>query len=76
LSDSSRVLWDGFVADLVVLHGALADADRIVPEEVLRSRDRLEQLRAKISEDAPTVTGSRGQTRPHPLLDTVRYSAT
>jgi hypothetical protein len=60
------------VTDLVGIHGGLADVDALLLEDVLRTRDRLAQVREKLAEDGPTVTGSRGQTRPHPLLDTER----
>jgi hypothetical protein len=72
LSAESQVLWAGFAADLIGIHGALADVDGLLLEEVLRTRDRLDQVREKLAADGPTVTGSRGQTRPHPLLDMER----
>jgi hypothetical protein len=72
LSDECAGLWGGFVTDLVGIHGGLADVDALLLEDVLRTRDRLAQGREKLAEDGPTVTGSRGQTRPHPLLDTER----
>jgi hypothetical protein len=72
LSEESRRLWGLFLADLVGIYGGVADGDRILLEDVLRARDRLEEIQMKLAEDGPTVTGSRGQTRPHPLLATER----
>src|SRR5215211_1907850 len=72
LSDECAGLWGGFVVDLIGIHGGLADVDALLLEDVLRTRDRLTQVREKLAEDGPTVVGSRNQVRPHPLLDTER----
>lgn len=36
--------------------------------EACRTMDELDQLRAAVAADGPTVTGSRGQTRVHPAM--------
>lgn len=37
-------------------------------ELVIRQGDRLEEVRLILAEEGPTVVGSKGQKRPHPLL--------
>ena len=67
LSDLSRQRWLGLAADVVSTMGG-AEADLILLANVLRAEDRLATVRAVLNSEGPTVTGSRGQTRPHPLL--------
>ncbi len=67
LSDLSRQRWPGLAADVVSTMGG-ADADLAALANVLRAEDRLATVRAVLDAEGPTVTGSRGQTRPHPLL--------
>ena len=67
LSEASAALWPGLVADVGVMAGD-AEVDLLQLEELLRTMDRLAQARAAIDRDGITVTGSKGQTRAHPLL--------
>ncbi len=68
LSGDSAALWPGLVADLEAA-GAGAEVDLILAADVLRARDRLAQVREILASEGLTTTGSKGQTRPHPLLD-------
>ncbi len=68
LSEASAVLWPGLVADLEAA-GAGAEVDLMLLADVLRARDRLAQVREILAAEGLTTTGSKGQTRPHPLLD-------
>jgi hypothetical protein len=75
LSASSRALWPGLVADLAVAAmassratTAAAHVDLLLLADVLRARDRLDDIAAQIGKDGVTVNGSQGQIRPHPLL--------
>lgn len=45
-----------------------AEADLLALANVLRAEDRLAVVKVVLDAEGPTVTGSRGQTRPHPLL--------
>ncbi len=67
LSELSRQRWPGLAADVTTTMGG-AEADFAALAAVLRAEDRLAVLRAVLDAEGPTVTGSRGQTRPHPLL--------
>lgn len=68
LSPESVAAWPGLVADLAAL-GRGAEVDLSLLADVLRARDRLTMVSAKLTADGPIVTGSRNQPRPHPLLD-------
>jgi hypothetical protein len=69
LSTASRRLWAELVTDVaVVTDGRPAASSLVLIEEVLRARDRLAEIRETLATDGVTVVGSRGQTRPHPLL--------
>jgi P27 family predicted phage terminase small subunit len=49
-----------------------AEVDLVVLEQVLRARDRLQAVSTKLDADGVTVTGSKDQVRPHPLLSVER----
>ncbi len=68
LSEASAALWPGLVADLEAANAG-AEVDLILLADVLRARDRLAQVREILAAEGLTTTGSKGQTRPHPLLD-------
>jgi hypothetical protein len=69
LSTASRRLWAELVGDVeVITDGRPAASSLVLLEEVLRARERLEEIRQTLATDGITVVGSRGQTRPHPLL--------
>ncbi len=65
---TSQQLWQGLVADLRAI-GHDAEVDLTLLGDVLRARERLAQVSDKLAADGQVVTGSRGQLRPHPLLD-------
>lgn len=67
LSEESIALWPGLVSDLDK-SGSGAEVDLIVLADVLRARDRLAEIAAKLDEEGLTVEGSKGQRRSHPLL--------
>lgn len=69
LSESSRALWAGLVADLDATGGG-AEVDLLLLGDVLRARDRLCDVSQALSADGLIVLGSTGQRRPHPLLAT------
>jgi hypothetical protein len=48
------------------------DADLMMLRAVVHAQAELETLRRVIDADGATVTGSRGQIRPHPLLSLAR----
>jgi hypothetical protein len=48
------------------------DADLMMLGAVVRAQEELETVRRVIDADGATVTGSRGQIRPHPLLSLER----
>ncbi len=62
-------MWPGLLADLEVTTGASV-VDLELLADLLRARDRLAQVQAVLAVDGPTVAGSMGQLRPHPLLST------
>jgi P27 family predicted phage terminase small subunit len=69
LSAQSRAAWLGLAADVEqTLGGAAVDFDALADH--LRAKDRLVQVRAVLAVEGLTVSGSKGQTRPHPLLVT------
>lgn len=45
-----------------------AEVDLLLLEHALRAMDRLEGVRMVLDREGLTVEGSKGQTRPHPLL--------
>ena len=67
LSEESRRLFRRLVADLRAL-GGVAEIDALLLGDALRLRDRLAQIRVQLEVDGPTVAGSKGQVRPHPLI--------
>jgi len=69
LSPASAAAWPGLVSDLESTTGA-AVVDVELLADLLRARDRLAQVQAVLAADGPTVSGSKGQVRPHPLLVT------
>ncbi len=69
LSPESSALWAGLAHDVAAVMGG-AEVDFVQLADVLRAADRLSQLRAVLDTEGPTVAGSKGQTRPHPLLVT------
>jgi len=74
LTQASRDLWCGLRADLEAVNAgaATAEVDLVVLEQVLRARDRLQAVSTKLDADGVTVTGSKDQVRPHPLLSVER----
>lgn len=74
LTQESRDLWCGLRADLEAVNAgaATAEVDLVVLEQVLRARDRLRAVSTKLDSDGVTVTGSKDQVRPHPLLSVER----
>lgn len=74
LTQESRALWCGLRADLEAVNAgaATAEVDLVVLEQVLRARDRLQEVSEKLDSDGVTVTGSKDQVRPHPLLSVER----
>ena len=67
LSEESRALWPGLAADVRATTGG-AVVDYLVLADALRAQDRLAQVRATLAVEGVTIAGSKGQTRPHPLL--------
>lgn len=67
LDDEARRLFRRLAGDLRV-QGDGAESDLLLLADALRMRARLAQVRAQLADDGPTVTGSKGQPRPHPLL--------
>ncbi len=74
LTQESRDLWCGLRADLEAVNpgAATAEVDLVVLEQLLRARDRLQAVSEKLDADGVTVTGSKDQVRPHPLLSVER----
>jgi len=50
----------------------LSESELALLQEASRMLDELDIMGATLVEDGPTVTGSRGQVRPHPLLAEAR----
>ncbi len=69
LSVESQAVWPGLAADLEAATGG-SEVDLALLADLLRARDRLAQVRAVLALDGPTVAGSKGQTRAHPLIVT------
>ncbi len=67
LSPESAARWPGLVQDVQATMGA-AEVDLLVLHDVLLARDRLAEVRAVLAAEGLTVGGSKGQSRPHPLL--------
>jgi P27 family predicted phage terminase small subunit len=70
LSDESRSLWNALVNDLRLVHGVdePGSADLVLLADVLRACDRRDEISLTLAREGLTVAGSRGQTRPHPLV--------
>lgn len=68
LSEASRSDWPGLASDVSATLGG-AETDWILLADVLRARDRLAQVAEVLNAEGVTVEGSKGQTRPHPLLN-------
>ena len=67
LSPASQEARAGLASDVAAMtRGAAVDFDLLA--DVLRARDRLVAVTAKLAEDGVTVAGSQGPVRPHPLL--------
>jgi len=69
LSPESAELWPGMARDVKATMGGAA-IDFVVLHDLLRARDRLAEVRAVLAAEGLTVAGSKGQSRPHPLLVT------
>jgi hypothetical protein len=67
LSPESSALWPGLAADVAVAMGG-GQVDFLALAGVLRAADRLAEIRAVLAAEGLTVKGSKGQSRPHPLL--------
>jgi hypothetical protein len=69
LTPEGKRLWRELVADVeCVTAGPPAAASLVIVDQVVRAQDRLVEVRSKLASDGITTDGSRGQTRPHPLL--------
>ncbi len=68
LSEGSRADWPGLAADVIAASGG-AEVDFRMLESILRVSDRLVEVRAILGREGLTTAGSKGQMRPHPLLD-------
>ena len=60
-------LWESTTADF-----ELTESEQTLLVEAARLVDEIDVMAAALAEDGPTVTGSRGQVRPHPLLAEAR----
>ena len=69
LSATARALWPGLASDVAQLNAGAA-VDFLLLAELLRTQDRLDEIRAVLRNEGLTIPGSKGQTRPHPLLVT------
>lgn len=69
LSETARAAWPGLVSDLRAV-GCGAEPDLLLLANLLRAVDRLADVRAVLASEGLTVSGSKGQSRPHPLLST------
>lgn len=67
LSPDSTALWEALAQDVVVTMGG-AQVDFVVLYDLLLARDRLAEIRETLATEGLIVTGSKGQSRPHPLL--------
>jgi len=67
LSPETAELWPGLAEDVRTTMGG-GDVDYLALADTLRIRDRLAAVRTTIAAEGVTVEGSKGQTRPHPLL--------
>ncbi|CAN5705715.1 hypothetical protein BH23CHL7_BH23CHL7_20850 [soil metagenome] len=67
LSPASAALWPGLVHDVRQTMGA-AVVDLLVLHDLLLARDRLAEVRAVLAAEGLVVSGSKGQSRPHPML--------
>jgi P27 family predicted phage terminase small subunit len=74
LSKSAQAAWPELVEEFCFVHDVEAPgaSDLLLLEELLHARDRLSEVRADIQRDGLVVAGSKGQSRPHPLLATER----
>jgi hypothetical protein len=65
-----RALFDRLCEDrrAVTAGKNLAEVDVLTLGDLVRCRMRLGAVARQLAEDGPTVTGSQGQVRPHPLL--------
>ena len=67
LDDAGRGLWKAVRAEW-----QLRPDEEALLRAACRTLDELGSLEAALVDASPTVTGSRGQLRPHPLLSTTR----
>jgi hypothetical protein len=67
LSDRGVASWPGLVADVRASSGG-ADADLELAGELLRIRDRLDEVRSVLADEGLVTEGSTGQRRAHPLV--------
>lgn len=67
LSEERAGLFRRLAGDLVALEEG-AEVDFVLLAEACRRLDRLDAVRRVLAEDGVTVTGSKGQVRPHGLL--------
>jgi hypothetical protein len=63
LGPRGRAMWRQ-----VVREWEPGPAERVLLVECCRTADELDVMRRQIDRDGPTVPGSKGQARPHPLL--------
>lgn len=67
LGDAGAALWTRVLLDV-----DLRADEEVVLLEACRTKDELEKFAQKLATSSPTVTGSKGQVRPHPLIAEVR----
>lgn len=67
LGEAGAALWRDVVREY-----DLGPNDERILLEAARTKDELERLAEKLGKSSVTVTGSRGQVRPHPLLGEIR----
>ena len=61
--------WKGLASDVRAASGG-AEVDYLLLADLLRAQQRLDEVRAVLATDGLIVIGSKGNTRPHPLLVT------
>lgn len=67
LGEAAQARWPSLAADVLALTGG-ANVDFDLLAHLLRTEERLAELRTAIAKQGVTVEGSKGQLRPHPLL--------
>lgn len=60
--------WQDIEGQLIAEGGPLRETEKLILDNLLAAQRRLDQLDAIIQAEGVTVSGSKGQLRPHPLL--------